>query len=32
MNVRIDKSFERDTKKIKDKVLLAKIANTIEQV
>ena len=32
MNVRIDKSFEKDTKKIKDKDLLAKIANTIEQV
>lgn len=32
MNVRIDKSFERDTKKIKDKNLLAKIADTIEQV
>ena len=32
MNIRIDKSFERDIKKIKDKDLLAKIANTIEQV
>ena len=32
MNVRIDKSFEKDIKKIKDKKLLAKIANTIEQV
>ena len=32
MNVRIDKSFEKDIKKIKDKVLLAKIADTIEQV
>lgn len=32
MNVRIDKSFEKDIRKIKDKKLLAKIANTIEQV
>ncbi len=32
MNVRIDKSFEKDIKKIKDKVLLAKIADTIEKV
>ena len=32
MNVRIDKSFEKDIKRIKDKVLLAKIADTIEQV
>ncbi len=32
MNVRIDKSFEKDTKKIKDNDLLAKIADTIEQV
>ena len=32
MTVRIDKSFEKDIKKIKDKVLLAKIADTIEQV
>ena len=32
MNVRIDKSFEKDIKKIKDKVLLVKIADTIEQV
>ena len=32
MNVRIDKSFEKDTKKIKDKKLLAKIADTIKQV
>lgn len=30
MNVRIDKSFEKDIKKIKDKKLLAKIADTIE--
>lgn len=32
MKVRIDKSFERDVKKIKDKALLGKIADTIEQV
>lgn len=32
MNVRIDKSFEKDIKKIKDKDLLTKIADTIEQV
>ena len=32
MNVRIDKSFEKDIKKVKDKKLLTKIANTIEQV
>ncbi len=33
MNVRIDKSFEKDTKKIKDqKLLTTKIADTIEQV
>ena len=32
MNVRIDKSFERDVKRIRDKDLLAKIADTIEQV
>jgi len=32
MNVRIDKSFEKDTKKIKDKKLLEKIADTIAQV
>ena len=32
MNVRIDKSFERDIKRIRDKDLLAKIADTIEQV
>jgi mRNA interferase RelE/StbE len=32
MNVRIDKSFEKDSKKIKDKKLLEKIADTIEQV
>jgi mRNA interferase RelE/StbE len=32
MNIRIDKSFEKDTKKIKDKKLLEKIADTIEQV
>ncbi|MEK6482600.1 type II toxin-antitoxin system RelE/ParE family toxin [Catalinimonas sp. 4WD22] len=31
MNVRIDKSFEKDIKKIKDKKLLTKIADTIEQ-
>jgi len=32
MNVRIDESFEKDIKKVKDKKLLTKIANTIEQV
>ncbi len=32
MNVRIDKSFEKDIKKVKDKKLLTKIADTIEQV
>ena len=32
MNVRIDKSFERDIKRIRDKDLLVKIADTIEQV
>jgi mRNA interferase RelE/StbE len=32
MNIQIDKSFEKDIKKIKDKDLLAKIANTIEQI
>ena len=32
MKVRIDKSFEKDVKKIKDKKLLTKIANTIEEV
>jgi mRNA interferase RelE/StbE len=32
MNVWIDKSFVKDTKKIKDKKLLSKIADTIEQV
>ena len=29
MNVRIDESFEKDIKKVKDKKLLTKIANTI---
>lgn len=32
MNVRIDKSFERDINKIKDNKLLARIAEIIEQV
>ena len=32
MKVRIDKSFEKDIKKIKDKKLLTKIANTIEEI
>ena len=32
MIVKIDKSFERDTKKIKDKKILAKVADAIEQV
>ena len=32
MNVRVDKTFERDIKKIKDKSVLAKVADTIEQV
>jgi len=32
MNVRIDKSFEKDTKRIKDKILLGKIADTIEHI
>lgn len=32
MNVRIDKSFEKDVKKIKDKKVLTRIANVIEQV
>ncbi len=32
MIVRIDKSFERDTSKIKDRTLLKKIADCIEQV
>lgn len=32
MIVRIDKSFEKDTKKIKDKKILNKLANLIEQM
>ena len=32
MIVKIDKAFERDTKKIKDKKILAKVADAIEQV
>lgn len=32
MIARIDKSFKKDIKKIKDKNLLTKIADTIEQV
>ncbi|GHB57895.1 type II toxin-antitoxin system RelE family toxin [Persicitalea jodogahamensis] len=32
MKVKIDKSFEKDTKKVKDKKLLAKVADVIEQV
>jgi Txe/YoeB family toxin of Txe-Axe toxin-antitoxin module len=32
MNVRIDKSFVKDTNKIKDKKLLERIADIIEQV
>lgn len=32
MIVKIDKSFKRDTKKIKDKKILAKVADAIEQV
>jgi mRNA interferase RelE/StbE len=32
MIVKIDKSFEKDTNKIKDKSLLIKIANCIESV
>ena len=32
MNVRIDKSFERDINKIKDNKLIGKIADIIEQV
>ena len=32
MNVLIDKTFEKDTKKIKDKKLLERIADIIEQV
>ncbi|MEQ9102729.1 MAG: type II toxin-antitoxin system RelE/ParE family toxin [Imperialibacter sp.] len=30
MNIRIDKSFEKDTKKIKDKKVLAQLADVIE--
>jgi mRNA interferase RelE/StbE len=32
MKIRIDKSFESDTKKLRDEKLLAKIADLIEQV
>ena len=32
MNVRIDKSFERDIKRIRDKDLLVKVADKVEQV
>ncbi|WOK07870.1 hypothetical protein RT717_04415 [Imperialibacter roseus] len=32
MKVCIDKSFEKDTKKIKDKKLLTQLADTIEQI
>lgn len=32
MNVKIDKTFEKDTNKIKDKNLLLKIADCIENV
>ncbi len=32
MNIRIDKSFEKDTKRIKNKKLLSTIAETIEEV
>ena len=32
MNVRIDKSFERDIKRIRDKDLLVKVADTVEQI
>jgi mRNA interferase RelE/StbE len=32
MNILIDKSFEKDTDKIKDKKLLSSIANIIEEI
>lgn len=32
MKVRVDKSFEKDVKKIKDEKLFTRIADTIEQV
>ena len=32
MNLKIDKSFEKDTDKLQDKKLLLKIANCIEQI
>jgi mRNA interferase RelE/StbE len=32
VNVKIDRSFERDTKKIKDRKLLDKLADIIEQI
>jgi len=32
MEIKIDKSFQKDTKKIKDKTTLQKVANTIANV
>ena len=32
MEIKIDKSFQKDTKRIKDKTILQKIANTIANV
>ena len=32
MEIKIDKSFQKDTKRIKDKTILQKVANTIANV
>jgi mRNA interferase RelE/StbE len=32
MEIKIDKSFQKDTKRIKDKAILQKVANTIANV